>query len=158
MEVCCECCVLSGRGLCDELITRPEESYRLWCVVVCDLETSWMRRPWPSGGCRAKNKQTKYFLFLRYFWLSGGTPVTTLTSLCCEYVQYRADKGWSCSMGFGQGLTSPHIEKSTLLRNVKQSLRIGLNCLSRRITRLGIWHEYGEKKRIQGLGGARSWW
>ena len=38
MLVCCECCVLSCRGLCDELITRPEESYRLWCVVVCDLE------------------------------------------------------------------------------------------------------------------------
>jgi hypothetical protein len=32
--------VLSGGGLCDELITRPEESYRLWRVVVCDLETS----------------------------------------------------------------------------------------------------------------------
>jgi len=27
MDVCCECCVLSGRGLCDELITRPDESY-----------------------------------------------------------------------------------------------------------------------------------
>ena len=40
MFVCCECCVLSGIGLCDELITRPEESYRLWCVVVCDQETS----------------------------------------------------------------------------------------------------------------------
>ena len=38
MFVCYECRVLSGRGLCDELITRPEESYRLWCVVVCDLE------------------------------------------------------------------------------------------------------------------------
>ena len=38
--VCCECCVVPGRGLCDELITRPEESYRLWRVVVCDLETS----------------------------------------------------------------------------------------------------------------------
>ena len=38
--VCCECCVLSGRGLCDELITLPEESYRMRCVVVCDLETS----------------------------------------------------------------------------------------------------------------------
>jgi hypothetical protein len=36
--VCCECCVLSARGLCDELITRPEMSYRLWCVVVCDIE------------------------------------------------------------------------------------------------------------------------
>ena len=32
--------MLSGRGLCDELVTRPEESYRLCCVVVCDLETS----------------------------------------------------------------------------------------------------------------------
>ena len=30
--------MLSGRGLCDELITRPEESRRLCCVVVCDLE------------------------------------------------------------------------------------------------------------------------
>jgi len=28
--VCCECYVLSGRGLWDELITRSEESYRLW--------------------------------------------------------------------------------------------------------------------------------
>ena len=44
MFVCCDCCVLSGRGLCDALIPRPEESYRLWCVVVCDLETSKMRR------------------------------------------------------------------------------------------------------------------
>jgi hypothetical protein len=26
MDVCCVCCVLSGRGLCDELISRPEES------------------------------------------------------------------------------------------------------------------------------------
>jgi hypothetical protein len=32
MSVCCECCVLSGRGLCDGLITRPEESYLVWCV------------------------------------------------------------------------------------------------------------------------------
>jgi len=40
MFVCCDCCVLSGRGLCDELITRSEEPYRLSCVVVCDLKTS----------------------------------------------------------------------------------------------------------------------
>ena len=44
--VCRECRVLSGRGLCDELITRPEESYRLCCVVVCDLETSRMGAPY----------------------------------------------------------------------------------------------------------------
>ena len=29
MSVHVECCVLSGRGLCDGLITCPEESYRL---------------------------------------------------------------------------------------------------------------------------------
>ena len=38
--------MLSGRGLCDELITRPEESYRLWCVVVCDLEASRIGAPY----------------------------------------------------------------------------------------------------------------
>ena len=43
--VCCECLVLSGRGLCDELITRPEESYRLWCIV-CDLATSRIGAPY----------------------------------------------------------------------------------------------------------------
>ena len=38
--------MFSGTGLCDELITRPEESYRLCCVVVCDLETSRMGAPY----------------------------------------------------------------------------------------------------------------
>jgi hypothetical protein len=38
--------VFSDRGLCDELITRPEESYRLCCVVVCDLEASRIDAPY----------------------------------------------------------------------------------------------------------------
>jgi hypothetical protein len=67
MSVCCQCCVLSGRGLCDGLIIRPEESYRLWRVVVCDLETSKMRRPKPATGlwkiqpkgCSAKKTDNK---------------------------------------------------------------------------------------------------
>ena len=61
--VCCECCVLSGRGLCDGLITRPDESYRLWCGVVCDLETTKIlvneqeaNTHW-GGGYRAKRKK-----------------------------------------------------------------------------------------------------
>jgi hypothetical protein len=56
MSVCCECRVLSSRGLCDGLITRPEELYRMWCVVVCDLETSRMRRPWLALGRSAIKK------------------------------------------------------------------------------------------------------
>jgi len=57
MFVCCGCFVLSSRGLCDELITHPEECYRLWCVIVCDLETSTMRRPWPTLGCSVTQKK-----------------------------------------------------------------------------------------------------
>ena len=60
LSVCCECCVLSGWCLCDGLITFPEESYRLWCVVICDLDTSWMRRPWPTGGCCANWRRTAW--------------------------------------------------------------------------------------------------
>ena len=54
--VCCECCVLSGRGLSVDLITRPQESYRLWCVIVCDLETSRKRRPWPTERLSCQKK------------------------------------------------------------------------------------------------------
>ena len=37
MSVYCECFVLSGRILCDGPIPLPEESYRLWYVIACDL-------------------------------------------------------------------------------------------------------------------------
>jgi len=49
---------LSGRGLCDELITRPGESYRLCCVVVCDLETSRMGAPYIYDISRLRVKFT----------------------------------------------------------------------------------------------------
>jgi hypothetical protein len=35
MDVCRECCVLSGRGLCVGLITRPDESYGCRSCVLC---------------------------------------------------------------------------------------------------------------------------
>ena len=56
--------MLSGRGLCDGPITRPEESYRMWCV--CDLETSTMKKFRPAYGCPAmeKKKPDKHHLLL----------------------------------------------------------------------------------------------
>jgi hypothetical protein len=48
-------CVLSGRRLCDGLVTRSEESYQVWCV--CDLETSKRRPPRPNLGCCATGKE-----------------------------------------------------------------------------------------------------
>jgi hypothetical protein len=37
-------CLLSGRGLCDGPITRPEKSYRMWCV-----QWVWSWRPLRGG-------------------------------------------------------------------------------------------------------------
>jgi hypothetical protein len=64
--VCCECCVLSGGGFCDELITRPEESYLLWCVVVRGLEKP---RVWEGHDPRWVAAPQKNFLGLVEEWL-----------------------------------------------------------------------------------------
>jgi hypothetical protein len=56
MSVSCECCLLSGKGLCDGPIPRPEESFFLWCVIMCDQEISSTRRPWPASGSCDGNK------------------------------------------------------------------------------------------------------
>jgi hypothetical protein len=58
--VSCEYCVLSGRGLWVGLITRPEDSYQVWCVWV------W---PWsldngealPTGAVGPRTKITILF-------------------------------------------------------------------------------------------------
>jgi len=60
---------LSGRGLCDELITRPEESYRLCCVVVCDLETSRMGFPYIYDISSLKVKGRMCPVFMNTVWI-----------------------------------------------------------------------------------------
>jgi len=63
VSVVCFQAEVSGAGM----ITRPEESYRLWCVVLCDLETSSrMRRSWPALGCSAIGKYTDKHLTLDF--------------------------------------------------------------------------------------------
>ena len=87
MFVCCECCVLSGRGLCDELITRPEDSYQQRCVVVCDLETSWTRRPWSTGGL-SRQKQTKRIKRCKTYY-HGSDRSMEGSGVCIHLVQKR---------------------------------------------------------------------
>ena len=41
MPVSCECCVLSGRGVCDGPIIRPENSYRMWCFFSEISKPQW---------------------------------------------------------------------------------------------------------------------
>jgi len=68
MSLCCECCVLSGRGLCDELTTLPEESCRLWCVVVCGLENTVLvneeEGQGPLGEIAPREKKTPTDVYL----------------------------------------------------------------------------------------------
>jgi hypothetical protein len=62
------CCVLSGRGLCDELITRLEESYRPWRFVVFDHENLMDDDVIARTGLQSKKKL--YYRTLKAF--AGG--------------------------------------------------------------------------------------
>jgi hypothetical protein len=78
MDVCLlySVCVLSGRGLCDGPIPRPEESYRLWCVSECDqVQIKTLDTYCEQVGRREKDYETKrnflwygWSLHVRYVW------------------------------------------------------------------------------------------
>jgi hypothetical protein len=88
--------VLSGRGLCDELVTRPEESYRLWCVVVCDLETTNFlvnkEEVKAHYGAIAPLEKNIYLCWLcqrtmlQFVYRNDTKYLSPLTQLCMPYV------------------------------------------------------------------------
>ena len=82
MSVCCECCALSGRGPCDELITRPEKSCRMWCVLACGLETSW-----PTLGRSATGTIKKAYQWIKtqMFRAVHVCVITLLVCMCTCY-------------------------------------------------------------------------
>ena len=92
MFVCCECRVLSGRGLCDELITRPEESHRLWCVVVCDLENLENEEAMTRVGSQRHRKKKVFLLTCVlcsvYSWHS---PATLTEVFPCFFLSCKAN-------------------------------------------------------------------
>jgi hypothetical protein len=60
MDICLLCVfVLSGRGLCDGPIPRPEESHRLWCVSECYKVKIKKPRHLLRVGRRGKDYETK---------------------------------------------------------------------------------------------------
>jgi hypothetical protein len=66
--------MFSGRGLCDELITSPEESYRMCCVVVCDLETSRIGAPYIYDIRSLRvNDLTLILLMWRKWWANNAS-------------------------------------------------------------------------------------
>jgi len=92
---------LSGRGLCDELITRPEESYRLCCVVVCDLETSRMGAPYIYD---ISHLRVNIFFPLEQ---AAIVPETECNAFCSVRRRYKAVNGRRviCSIELSTGRT-----------------------------------------------------
>ena len=88
MFVSCKCSALSGRGLCEELITHPEESYRLQYVVACDIETSRMRTSWPAldHSARKTNREewvsnTGLAILRDFLWFFSISPVPLIKKM-----------------------------------------------------------------------------
>jgi hypothetical protein len=76
------CCQVEGSATGWSLVQR---SHRLRCVVVCDLETSWMSRPWPTGGSYAENKQTNVNKSVPN---NSSSHCATVTAISYIYVLY----------------------------------------------------------------------
>ena len=66
MSVCCECCVLSGRGLCDDLIIRPGESWQ-WELSSHSAMTA-------AGNHKRKQNQRLQLKFLSSWWWAMCRP------------------------------------------------------------------------------------
>ena len=69
MDVCCECC-LSDRGLCDELITRPEgvlPTVVRRCVCSRNLVDEEAMAHWRGGGAVAPQTDNQFASFRRCF-------------------------------------------------------------------------------------------
>jgi hypothetical protein len=87
LYVSCKCFVLPGKRLCDKPVCRPQQSYWIGCVIVCDLQTSRMRRLRPALCCCAIKESSlicsfqvgsleSWLWYRRIFWISFlQTPI-----------------------------------------------------------------------------------
>jgi hypothetical protein len=83
MSVYCEFCVLSGRGLCFM-------SFRLWCVVVCEIEASRRRGPWPAWDHDSRGTMTRVGP-----WLAWGRTATKKNRILQLPVHRLYGSGWN---------------------------------------------------------------
>jgi hypothetical protein len=121
MSVSCECCVLSGRGLCVGLITRPEESCRVWGVwawswsldseeilahqgLLCHGRR-WVRSSKNRGSLSARDRNLS---LLHSVKTSSGT----------RHVSYSADSGDSLSTAVWPGRVDPSFDSNAEIKNV----------------------------------------
>jgi hypothetical protein len=69
MSASCKCCVLSGGGLCDGPITRPEETYRVYLYVslsVIGCKNNPLHLQWVGRRAQTENDRKVEELILIY--------------------------------------------------------------------------------------------
>jgi hypothetical protein len=93
--------------------THPEGSYQLRCVIVCNLATSTMRRPWPALGCCARERERERQK--RSDLCHNTWPENTRLKITGSFLILRTETG---SVLRGPVLRSPD-SKHTRRRNVK---------------------------------------
>ena len=79
----CECCMLSGRGLCAGPIIRREQSYRLWCVWIWSSSLDNGKTQAPRG-CYAMGEKN-------YEWRVPFSSVCKLLYLTSIGLLYHSD-------------------------------------------------------------------
>jgi hypothetical protein len=118
MYVCCECCVLSGRVLCDELITRPGEYYRMWCVWVWswNLDNEEALAHWGGVCCAMEKKKnlvplgTQYVRAPRHVTCPPPDISVRQLQLSFEYSHVKARRGRNSKSHFASLLRIDHTE------------------------------------------------
>ena len=125
MDVCCESRVLLGRGLCDGPITHSEESYRLWFVVVCDLETSWMWRPWPSVGGELLRQNNKQIVMETYILISNVFN-NTLSKVPVQNVHVQSYGYQNHSSRVSLRQYAPNNQKDSFMRHNLELFSLGV--------------------------------
>jgi len=87
-----------GSGLCEELITRSEESFRVCvcvcvcvCVIVCDIETETSIVRWPRsdlGNCATEEKIATV-TSARFYWAPiRHQPSSLIVLLILSFISY----------------------------------------------------------------------
>jgi len=82
VRICCECCMLSGRGLCVWLITRSEESLRLWSNWVWSWSEEFQAKQVLSSYKQHFSRRVPVLLTILYQICELSTVSHTITQTC----------------------------------------------------------------------------
>ena len=102
-----------GRTPLDEWSARPEESYRLCCVVVCDLETSRMGAPYIYDISLLKvNNLTLILLTWRKWWAPNNASKEQMGfNSGFKGLMFETSRGFSLLLG----IKNSHYPKTALI-------------------------------------------